>query len=214
MANIADFDIKKNVPYQRARQGLAPYTASQTSNFDNRKAAEGFLGIASFLPVVGDAAGLAADAVMYKNHPDQRTWTNAGITALGMLPFVPGAAVMKQIDVNEIEAILDADETYSDWGLRVIPKGYEVKVGDVLPPSKQWDDGIDTGEELAGTSTIGVRSGRAEKTVKQMLENNYFGDQVVLVRGKTKGYGEDSGEMIIDGAEVVSVYAKPPKQGR
>lgn len=95
MAGIADLHIRNNVPVQRAVQGLPPYTPSQAQNFDNKKSLQAILGIASFIPGIGDGAGLVADANMYASQPQQRTWANAGISALGMLPFVPGAAAAR-----------------------------------------------------------------------------------------------------------------------
>ena len=46
----------------------------------------------SAVPVVGDVAGLAADAAMYAAYPEERTMLNAGMSLAGLLPFVPGAA--------------------------------------------------------------------------------------------------------------------------
>ena len=44
------------------------------------------------IPLVGDVAGLAADFNMFKNEPESRTPLNFGLSALGLLPFIPGAA--------------------------------------------------------------------------------------------------------------------------
>jgi len=44
------------------------------------------------IPVLGDVAGLLGDAAMYATKPEERTWSNAALTALGALPFVPPAA--------------------------------------------------------------------------------------------------------------------------
>jgi len=46
------------------------------------------------IPGVGDVLGLAADASRYINDPSSRTPMNFGLTALGMLPFVPPAAAI------------------------------------------------------------------------------------------------------------------------
>lgn len=55
-------------------------------------ATQDMLGLLSFAPIVGDAAGLAADAQMYANQPETRTMGNYALTALGALPFVPAMA--------------------------------------------------------------------------------------------------------------------------
>lgn len=46
----------------------------------------------SAVPIVGDIAGLGADAAMYANYPEERTALNYGLTLAGILPFVPSAA--------------------------------------------------------------------------------------------------------------------------
>lgn len=46
----------------------------------------------SAVPIVGDIAGLGADAAMYANYPEERTALNYGLTLAGVLPFVPSAA--------------------------------------------------------------------------------------------------------------------------
>lgn len=45
------------------------------------------------VPVVGDVAGLAADAKRMYDNPAERTPMNIGLSALGLLPFIPGATV-------------------------------------------------------------------------------------------------------------------------
>jgi len=55
-------------------------------------ATQDMLGLLSFAPIVGDAAGLAADAQMYANQPETRTLGNYALSALGALPFVPSVA--------------------------------------------------------------------------------------------------------------------------
>jgi hypothetical protein len=49
----------------------------------------------AFVPGVGDVAGLAADADMYATDPKSRNWANYLMTLAGMLPAIPGAAVVK-----------------------------------------------------------------------------------------------------------------------
>lgn len=44
------------------------------------------------IPVVGDVMGLAADANMFMNEPESRTAGNFGLSALGLLPFIPSAS--------------------------------------------------------------------------------------------------------------------------
>lgn len=57
----------------------------------------GLLG-ASMLPGVGDAAGLLSDAHMYATEPESRTPGNYALSALGALPMVPGAGMLRQVE--------------------------------------------------------------------------------------------------------------------
>lgn len=47
------------------------------------------------IPVVGDVVGLLADAAMYAAKPEERTYGNFAMTALGALPFVPAAGPLR-----------------------------------------------------------------------------------------------------------------------
>tara|TARA_B100001063_G_scaffold242391_1_gene270951 strand:+ start:481 stop:1305 length:825 start_codon:yes stop_codon:yes gene_type:complete len=49
-----------------------------------------------FTPVVGDITGLLADAKMYATEPEQRNLLNYGLTAAGVLPFVPAVSSVKK----------------------------------------------------------------------------------------------------------------------
>lgn len=46
----------------------------------------------SAIPVVGDAAGLYADAAMYIRDPDARNWLNYTLTGLSIVPGIPAAS--------------------------------------------------------------------------------------------------------------------------
>lgn len=53
--------------------------------------------VASPLPIAGDIAGLAADAEMYATQPEERTGLNYLMSAVGLLPLVPGAAQLRAL---------------------------------------------------------------------------------------------------------------------
>lgn len=44
------------------------------------------------VPVVSDALGLGADALMYARRPEERTLGNFALTGIGALPFIPAMA--------------------------------------------------------------------------------------------------------------------------
>jgi hypothetical protein len=50
------------------------------------------------VPIVGDVAGVAADIHHYYQNPDDLTWQNLSLSALGLVPWVPhGAAMVKSV---------------------------------------------------------------------------------------------------------------------
>lgn len=48
-----------------------------------------------FVPGVGDTIGLAADAKMYMQRPEERTLGNLGLSMAGLLPLVPALSAAK-----------------------------------------------------------------------------------------------------------------------
>jgi hypothetical protein len=54
------------------------------------------------VPVVGDLLGLGSDISTYISDEDSNTWTNYGLTALGVLPFIPNMSLgIKIVDKNK-----------------------------------------------------------------------------------------------------------------
>lgn len=114
------------------------------------------------------------------------------------------------------------EETYEVFGLRKDDKRYEV--GDVvnnshqLFPDPQYDanwelaynlvtEGIYKGfydaGELNGACSIEVN----ENNIKEALENmySYDGKYLYLIAGDKYEYGNDVGEVVIEGAKVVAI---------
>jgi hypothetical protein len=90
----------------------------KTEEARNREKIAGALieSLPSFFPGYGDVTGLIADLKMYREHPDERTWKNAGMTALGILPFIPSVAstvrrVGKAVHAAEDSAKMAAKES-------------------------------------------------------------------------------------------------------
>jgi hypothetical protein len=63
----------------------------------------------SAFPLAGDITGLAADAAMYSAYPEERTMGNYAMSALGVLPLVPGAAALRAAkgSASPLEGVLD-----------------------------------------------------------------------------------------------------------
>ena len=53
--------------------------------------------VAGLIPFYGDIAGVANDARLYAENPEMRTPVNFGLSALGLLPFVPGMGTIRGI---------------------------------------------------------------------------------------------------------------------
>lgn len=60
----------------------------------------------STIPIAGDIIGLAADARMFAQEPEQRNAMNYGLSALGALPFVPNLGIIKGMDFpNQVKSM-------------------------------------------------------------------------------------------------------------
>jgi hypothetical protein len=75
------------------------------------------------LPVVGDVAGLAADANMYATDPESHNAFNYGMTALGALPFVPPASVAAKAAKDKITAYHGSPHDFDEFKMSQIGTG-------------------------------------------------------------------------------------------
>jgi len=96
-------------------QGPAPARVPRTRG----QTTADMLGAASLpmsaVPIAGDITGLAADAAMYAAYPEERTMGNYAMSALGVLPLVPGvAAVRAARGANALEGTLDMSKRRPD----------------------------------------------------------------------------------------------------
>lgn len=92
-------------------QGPAPARVPRTRG----QTTADILGAASLpmsaVPIAGDITGLAADAAMYAAYPEERTMGNYAMSALGVLPLVPGvAAVRAARGASPLEGTLDMSQ--------------------------------------------------------------------------------------------------------
>ena len=104
--------------------------------------------------------------------------------------------------IGKIKALFwDCDAGYI--GLRSDDRVYSV--GDALPESRVWDNGIPTDEMLGGTCCTGLFHA---EDVCSMIEFNIreynHGQPLYLIGGDSCAYGEDAGEIIIPDAHVIA----------
>ena len=99
---------------------------------------------------------------------------------------------MKKNDINHILK----STNYDYYGLRKSKD--ETEIGDILDPSFLWDDGIQTEDELYGTSAININDfENIENAIKYM---ELYSGELILVAGNCIEYGEDKHEILINDA--------------
>lgn len=113
------------------------------------------------------------------------------------------------------------------FGVRFCP--FMVRCGEVLEPSYQWDIENDiscyetTGEQLAGTSAIDITEliidasysvGEAARQIFDIVTEQRYDGYPCIVRGAFSEYGQDDGEVLIDGAGVVMRLVFEEEYGR
>ena len=89
---------RERMDARRARIGMEPFVPQASTKTAGQAMSDVLGGMAlplSGVPVIGEVAGLAADAAMYANYPEERTWGNYALSGLGILPLVPSAAGIK-----------------------------------------------------------------------------------------------------------------------
>ena len=113
------------------------------------------------------------------------------------------------------------------FGVRFCP--FMTRCGEVLEPSYQWDIENDiscyetTGEQLHGTSAIDITEmiidrsygvDEAARRIFDIVTAQRYDGYPCLIRGAFAGYGQDEGEVLIDGAQVVMRFVFEEEYGR
>lgn len=120
---------------------------------------------------------------------------------------------------------LHAGRYPESFGVRFCP--FMVRCGETLAPSYQWDIENDiscyetTGEQLPGTSVIDVTDmiasyevDEAARQIFDVVTAGRYDGYPCIVRGPFGGHGQDDGEVLIDGAEVVMRLVFEEEYGR
>ena len=118
------------------------------------------------------------------------------------------------MSLNEILTDIIDQSGLSSFGVRVASdnplSGDEInyQVGDSLPNSYEWVDGLTTSDELDGTCALmidfdGFDVGYIEDSIKELAPYKPLGSQVVLIGGSGSYQGADDGETVISNAVVL-----------
>ena len=110
----------------------------------------------------------------------------------------------KQEITNKFNTIdFEALEDYSIVAVRVSSNGYDcydMKVGDYVPDSRVWIDGVATDELLDGACGIDARSSRLAERL-----SHYEGDKLIVMAGSNGHEGNDLDEIVLSDSEIVAI---------
>jgi hypothetical protein len=109
----------------------------------------------SAIPIAGDITGLAADAAMYSAYPEERTIGNYAMSALGVLPLVPGAAALRAARgaASPLEGVVDAPTISSRSKTSLDPNSLSFRESE-QNRLEQASELFDSGEEISPIVTI------------------------------------------------------------
>lgn len=96
-------------------------------------------------------------------------------------------------------------------GVRIVSDASEAVQGNVLAPSRRWDDGNVTDETLPGTSVLYLDGDLDADGVRRVLNlaRSYTGTHLLLVAARSQADGacDDEGERLLVSPTVVGVIA-------
>lgn len=191
--------------YSNSKEGALPGLLSGAGQKQGTSATAGHpsgSGVPS-LPLSDPMAGGPPGHMPSSGQPGQGGHTS--------LPRDPSLDAWRNSIIEDIaKRIEGADLRLDDIGLRA-ETGRTFKEGEYLPKSRVWDDGAPLNEELNGTSTIGLdRYATTPEDVAGALHGlgNYEGDSLVLVGGRGKEFGVDSGEHVIRNAQSLGQWPR------
>lgn len=107
-----------------------------------------------------------------------------------------------------IERLMDENDTNT---ICVRTQEVPFELGSVGHESSVWDDGEETEEAVGGlsatnaTDETGIYMHTNLGLGKVSRYGFYYGDHTALITGKVIGYGEDAGEVILEGARALYI---------
>lgn len=136
--------------------------------------------------------------------------------------WISGAGLRNLIKAAVRQCRVPRKANYPEaFGVRFCP--FMVRCGEVLEPSYQWDIENDiscyetTGEQLHGTSAVDITDliidasymiDEAARQIFDVVTAQRYDGYPCIIRGAFSEYGQDDGEVLIDGAKVVMVLVE------
>jgi hypothetical protein len=110
---------------------------------------------------------------------------------------------MKHLEI--CKKFMEENPGYEFFGIRADDRAFEV--GQMLPNSFVWDDGVKTDEELDGTCAIRLYDYWTEKYNEnaESQASEYPFDNVYLIAAKSAQEGNDRNELVMFEAVVVEI---------
>lgn len=167
-------------PYGRTVGQLIMDSVSPLGDFVRRNPLESAAIATAQVPVVGDVAGLLADANMYYSKPEERTPLNYGMSLLGALPFVPAVAVAKALTPAEEMAKKVIELLKSGKSDEITDKMLEAS--DPAYLAKNYDLPMDTESRMARAREMGFDTDRVmysgqQKDIKSFEQQDFWDDE-------------------------------------
>lgn len=153
--------------------------------------------LAGRMPDLSQGQLAQAPRSLIENDPYLKAWSDRlGLNYDGLLsPAIARAA---------------SDGVYDYLGIRSTDG--PLKIGDHAPNSYQWDRDVPTNEMLAGPSAVGLRLTKDGISEARRHVGQYWGDDVSLLGGHKREYGQDAGEWIMPGSVVLDSVNLPYRQ--
>ena len=139
------------------------------------------------VPVLGDLLGLAADVKRLKDNPQERTPMNIGLSALGVLPFVPSLAGMFVGKGSKTWDALSAAKAQEMASKGVDPRQIWKETGTFKGPDGHWRQEIPDNEAVFPVMKKYRRAPFDHLAMHEPLEAAYPDVKNIIVEGSPGG---------------------------
>ena len=167
----------------------------------------------STTPILGDVLGLLSDAKMYATQPEERNLLNYGLTAAGLIPFVPAASVLRKVKSNKLPEPKNEAEEKAKEVLELLQQGRESEITeDIIEKAdpKYLADNYDLPMDTES------RMNRAREMGYDVDNVRYHGTDKSFDKFNPSEYqrGRRVGVFTTDNPYVAATYAPPQRGGQ